>query len=227
MFRTIKLNSVLILGLFGISALQAKSIPLRYAVIGDSYSIGQSVRVNDRWPDQLAARLAGEGIALQIVSNPSHTGWTSVDALQREVPLFRAARPDFATLQIGVNDWVQGASPDAFRENLGKLMDAMLKELKAPKKCLVVNIPDFSASPTGGRYSGGRNISQGIRQFNAIILDEAEKRRLPVVDIFGLSQQAKGRPDLAAKDGLHPSAKEYAAWVDLIFPEAKKLLKAR
>jgi len=47
-----------------------------------------------------------------------------------------------------------------------------------------------------------------------------------VVDIFPQSQLMKDNSDLIAKDGLHPSAKEYALWGQIIYPSAYKILKA-
>ena len=47
--------------------------------------------------------------------NPSRTGWTTADAIANELPSFRGARPEFGTLMIGVNDWVQGVEPDVFQ----------------------------------------------------------------------------------------------------------------
>ena len=34
----------------------------------------------------------------------------------------------------------------------------------------------------------------------------------------------RGHPELIAADGLHPSAKTYAMWEELIFPAARDLL---
>ena len=52
-----------------------------------------------------------------------------------------------------------------------------------------------------------------------------QRRGLAVVDIFSVSQQMRGHPELMAIDGLHPSAKTYARWEELIFPAARELLE--
>ena len=156
---------------------------------------------------------------------PRGTGWTTQDAIERELPLFRAARPDFGTLMIGVNDWVQAVDKATFRRRLAHLLDEMLKVLPNEKCLLVINIPDFSVTPDGPNYARGRDISAGLASFNRITTDEARKRRVRVVDIFPLSQKMRGRPELIAADGLHPSAKTYALWEELIFPTARELLK--
>jgi lysophospholipase L1-like esterase len=164
---------------------------------------------------------------VDLVSNPSRTGWTTQDAIERELSLFRAARPDFATLMIGVNDWVQGVAPETFRQRLAHLMDEMRAILPNEKRLLVINIPDFSVMPAGPSYAHGRDITAGLTSFNRIIAEEATRRGLTVMDIFPLSQQMRARPDLVAADGLHPSAKAYAQWEDLIFPAARSVLKVR
>jgi len=197
---------------------------IRYAVVGDSYSIGEGATEKESWPALLARHLTKSGRPVELVSNPSRTGWTTQDAIEHELSLFRAARPDFATLMIGVNDWVQGVAPEVFRERLAHLMDEMRAVLPNQKQLLVVNIPDFSVTPDGPNYARGRDISAGLTSFNRIIAEEARRRGLNVVDIFPLSQKMRGRPELIAADGLHPSAKTYEQWEELIFPAAAALL---
>lgn len=91
---------------------------------------------------------------------------------------------------------------------------------------LVVNIPDFSVTPDGPNYPRGRDISAGLTSLNRIIAEEAGKRGLRVIDIFPLSRRMRNDPSLVAADGLHPSAKAYAMWEELIFPAARELLEA-
>ena len=198
---------------------------LRYAVIGDSYSIGEGATERQSWPALLTRHLTSRVRPVELVSNPARTGWTTQDAIERELPAFRAAEPDFATLMIGVNDWVQAVDGATFRKRLGHLLDEMLKILPNDKRLLVINIPDFSVTPDGPNYAHGRDIRAGLANFNRIIADEAQKRRVRVVDIFPLSQKMHRHPELIAADGLHPSAKAYAGWEELIFPAARELLE--
>jgi lysophospholipase L1-like esterase len=162
---------------------------------------------------------------VELVSNPARTGWTTQDAIERELPAFRTAKPDFATLMIGVNDWVQTVDGATFRRRLGHLLDEMLKMLPNKKRLLVINIPDFSVTPDGPHHAHGRDIRAGLENFNCIIADEAQKRRVRVVDIFPLSQKMQRYPESIAADGLHPSAQTYARWEELIFPAARELLE--
>jgi len=197
---------------------------IRYAALGDSYTIGEAVAEDERWPNLLVAHLREAGIEIKIVANPSVTGWTTQDLIDKELPVYREAEPNFATLLIGVNDWVQGFSEGKFRENLAYIMDEMLKDLSSNKQLVIITIPDFGATPSGPKFSRGRDITAGLAAFNQIIAEEAAKRELSVVDIFEVSQGMKDDAELVGPDGLHPSAKEYALWEELILPVVRKKL---
>jgi len=198
---------------------------IRYAVIGDSYSCGEGASPKESWPALLTQHLKSQGVDVDLVSNPSVTGWTTKDAIDRELPKFIKSNPTFASLLIGVNDWVQGVDETTFRNRVSYLIDQMLAVLPNKKRLLVVTIPDFGVTPTGPKDSRGRNIHEGILGFNQIVTEEARKRGLEVVDIFPISKKMGQDKLLVAKDGLHPSAKEYAEWEKIIFPAALELLK--
>ena len=197
---------------------------IRYAVVGDSYSIGEGASEAESWPALLAQHLTRSGRRVELVSNPSRTGWTTAEAIVHELPLFRVARPDFATLMIGVNDWVQDVAPAHFRQRLSHLINEMRVVLPNDKRLLVVNIPDFSVTPDGPKYARGRDISAGLASFNEIIAEEAQRRGLRTVDIFPASQEMRDHPELVSGDKLHPSAKTYALWEAIIFPVVQELL---
>ena len=197
---------------------------IRYVAIGDSYSIGEGASPNESWPALMTRHLNEKKLHVDLVANPSRTGWTTQDAIDRELSIFIKSKPDIATLQIGVNDWVQGVDAETFRKNFTYLVDQMLAMLPGKNRLLVITIPDFGVTPTGPKYAHGRNISEGIASFNKIITEDATKRGLCIVDVFPISKQMGDDPSLVAADGLHPSAKEYAAWEKIIFPAAFELL---
>jgi lysophospholipase L1-like esterase len=215
--------ALLICGWTGIEA--APDGKIRYAVIGDSYSSGEGATPNESWPALLARHLKAQGVDIELVTNPSRTGWTVQQAIDREMPIFVNAGPTFATLQIGVNDWVQGVAAEDFRKRFVLLVDRMLEVLGNKNRLLIITIPDFGVTPTGPIYARGRDISEGITGFNQIMAEEAAKRGLHVVDVFPTSKKMHDDRSLVAGDGLHPSAKEYAEWEKIIFPAARELLK--
>jgi acyl-CoA thioesterase I len=202
------------------------SAKIRYAAIGDSYSIGEGASESESWPALLARHLTASGTGMELVANPSRTGWTTQQATDAELPVWRAARPEFASVQIGVNDWVQSVDARTFQRRLDVLLDAMQKVLPDTNRLFLVTIPDFSVTPTGAMFSGGRDITAGLAEFNGIIKAAGIARGLQVVDVFALSQKMKDDPTLIAHDSLHPSAKEYEQWEAVIFPVAQKLVRA-
>jgi lysophospholipase L1-like esterase len=208
-----------------IAMAQPNTEKIRYAVVGDSYSCGEGAKPSESWPALLTQHLKSLGLDVDLVSNPSVTGWTTKDAIDKELPKFVNSNPNFATLLIGVNDWVQGIDETTFRNRVSYLLDQMLAVLPNKKRLLVVTIPDFGVTPTGPKYARGRNIHEGITQFNKIVTEEARKRGLEVVDIFPLSKKMGHDKSLVAKDGLHPTAKAYAEWEKIIFPVTLELLK--
>lgn len=198
---------------------------IRYVAIGDSYTIGEGIDRNKAWPNILVKKLNENGIGIELAANPSRTRWTTQDAIDKEMPVFRKSKPDFATLLIGVNDWVQGVDKNTFRQRLKILIDEMQKNLLIPNNLIIITIPDFSAAPAGMIYGAGRNISRGISEFNGIIKEEAAKRNLSVVDIYPATQKMSENSELVAKDGLHPSEKEHEIWESMIYPVAYDILK--
>ncbi|TAL58432.1 MAG: hypothetical protein EPN85_11625 [Bacteroidetes bacterium] len=198
---------------------------IRYVALGDSYTICEGANWEESWPVILTERLSNAGIPIQLVANPSRTGWTTQDLIDNELPVFDVSSPAFATLLIGVNDWVQGVNAETFHKNLNFIIDHLQKTLKDKSKLVLITIPDFSAAPEGPKYSKSRNISEGLSEFNKIIQEEAQKRNLKSVDLFPVSQEMKDNHDLISKDNLHPSAKEYAIWEQLIYAVVYEVLK--
>jgi lysophospholipase L1-like esterase len=201
--------------------------PVRYAAVGDSYTIGEGADPDEAWPSVMTAALQAEGIAVELVANPSVTGYTSRHAIERELPVIEAAgKLDLATLMIGVNDWVRGRPEADFRKDLVHLIEWLQARLPAPDRLVVVTIPDFSVTPRGARYARGRDISAGLKRFNEVITEEAKRHGARLVDVYDLSLAAKDDPTLVAADGLHPSAKGYAAWEKIIRPVVREALAA-
>jgi acyl-CoA thioesterase I len=197
---------------------------IAYFPIGDSYTIGEGTTVENSWPELLTRNLNEAGVKVKLLANLSVTGYTTQNAIDHELPSFIKSKPDFASLLIGVNDWVQGVDEKTFHHNLVYLLDEMQKAMTDKSKLILVTIPDFSAAPSGNQYARGRNISEGLARFNSIIMKEAAVRNLKLVDVFDLSKAMAKDASLVAADGLHPSASEYALWQEKIFPVALELL---
>jgi lysophospholipase L1-like esterase len=186
---------------------------LRYGVVGDSYSNGEGVGADRAWPVLLADRLG-----LDLVVNPAVSGWTSAQAIEAELPAFERARPEVATLLIGVNDLAQGVTPATFRTRLRRLLRAMVQIVGGPRRVVVVSVPDFSRKPAGASFGDPAALSRTLRRLNATIRAEAKAQQVAFADVFAVSR----RPTDPSPDGLHPSARELEAWTDAIEPVARR-----
>jgi len=197
---------------------------IKYVPLGDSYTICTGASESESWPTILTKHLNEKGVKTELLFNPARNGFTTQNLIDTELPKFEKSDCNFVTILIGVNDWVREVSREDFHKNLNYIIDYVLAKKITKKRIILITIPDFGVTPQGSLYGNGRDISKGISEFNDIIKDEAKKRDIVCVDIFKTSLAMKNQPDLIAKDGLHPSGKEYAEWEKLIFPSAFKLL---
>ncbi len=193
--------------------------PLRYVALGDSYTIGTSVREAERWPNQLVAQLP----ELELVANLAVNGFTSRDLIEVELPRLPALRPDVVTVLIGVNDVVQGVPSATYEENVARILRELGDQVGAGR-ILVVTIPDYTVTPSGGEFGDRAQQSAGIRENNQIMAGLAMAAGITVVDIHDISLDAATDRALVATDGLHPSGTQYARWVERILPAMEAML---
>ena len=219
------LNLAVLQNLFNISNVDSNSI--RYVAIGDSYTTGTGIEPEMSWPSQLSKQLRNSGVSIDFVANLAQGGWTSKQAVDSELPLLKGLKPDFVTLQIGVNDWIQGVSSKRFKKNLKVLINGIQKNLPRSNNLLIITIPDFSCSPVGSRWGYGKSAVNGIARFNRILKEEARSRELVMVEIYPLSQRLCSQPKMFSDDGLHPSNLQYTKWLNSIFPKAFELLQKK
>ena len=196
---------------------------LRYVALGDSYTIGTSVGIAERWPDQLVAALGPGSPDLDLVANLGVNGFTSRDVIDVELPQLDGLRPEFLTLLIGVNDVVQGVPEDIFRRNADRILDDLVGRVGA-ERVLIVTTPDYTVTPAGADFGDPAQQAAGIRTNNEILTMLAGVRGIAVVDIYDISLGAATEPSLVARDGLHPSGEQYRRWVLEIAPVVEDLL---
>lgn len=192
------------------------SSKINYLPLGDSYTICEGATWEESWPYLLTNNLKKNGLYIHLLANPSVTGYTTCQLIEEELPVFDKLKPNFVTLLIGVNDYVQGRTEKEFKSQLDYILDYLQKRMPDKNKIVLITIPDYSVTPGGAQYAMRRNVHEGISRFNDIIKSEAKKRNLPLADIFPSSLKMKNNHNLIAADGLHPSAKEYANWEPLI-----------
>jgi len=187
----------------------------RYLALGDSYTIGQSVAERERWPVQLVARLRQRGVEMADPEIVAQTGWTTADLLAG----IDAARPygpfTLVSLLIGVNNQFQGRDLEEYRRELRVLLQRAIGFAgDDASRVLVLSIPDWSVTPFAAGNDRVR-IAADLERFNRVCREESTQAGVRYVDITATSQRAAAERGLLARDGLHPSGKMYAAWVEL------------
>ncbi|MFN3311344.1 MAG: GDSL-type esterase/lipase family protein, partial [Thermomonas sp.] len=126
--------------------------PLRYLALGDSYTIGEGIHADGRWPQQLAAGLRAAGIAVAEPRILATTGWTT-DELSAAMD---AAEPlgqwDLVSLLIGVNNQYRGLPLAEYARSFDALL-ARATALAAGRaeRVLVLSIPDWGVTPFARR----------------------------------------------------------------------------
>jgi lysophospholipase L1-like esterase len=210
--------------LTALAALLMLTIPpsTRVLALGDSYTIGESVAVADRWPNQLQRSLQSKGIYVADPDIIAQTGWTTDDlssAMNRWMPRDVYS---LVTLLIGVNNQYRGRDPEQYRQEFAVLLKRAIGLAGGDRKrVIVISIPDWGVTP----FAEGRDrkrIAAEIDHFNAINAEETKRAGAKYVDITPISRKY---PTLVAPDGLHPSAAMYAKWMTVILPQAEAALQ--
>ena len=200
--------------------------PATFLALGDSYTIGQGVTAQERWPERLVALLAGRGVPLAPPRVIARTGWTTAD-LERALAVERPAGPfDLVSLMIGVNDQFQGRALDSYQRGFGALIaQAVTLAGGEPRRVLVLSIPDYGVTPFARRVGlEPREVAADVDRFNTTARLATQRAGARWIDVTPASRGAAADVELLARDGLHPSAKLHAQWAALVLPVAVEAL---
>jgi len=194
---------------------QTTNEPISYLALGDSYTIGESVTESERWPVQLAKALNERGIQVEPPVIIATTGWRT-DNLKNAINIAQPKKNyGLVSLLIGVNNQYQGKPADQYAIEYEDLLKTAIA-LAAGKEenVFVVSIPDYGYTPFG--KSKQEQITKALDEFNSINKRITEAYGITYVNITDISRKGFDDPELVAADGLHPSGKQYALWVERI-----------
>jgi lysophospholipase L1-like esterase len=199
---------------------------LDYLALGDSYTIGESVADNERFPFLLINSELEEAHVVGKYKIIAKTGWTTRDllnAMDKEELI--AGDYDFITLLIGVNNQYQGKPFSQYETEFNELMDRAIGLLEGDaSKLIVVSIPDYSVTPFASSRDTEK-IARELKQYNDYNELIAKNRGSKHVYITDLTQNAKEDLSLLAGDQLHPSGKSYGQWVERLVPVLNEIRK--
>ena len=197
---------------------------IRYLALGDSYTIGESVAENERWPNQLAGLLQADDLSTEVTII-ARTGWTTGE-LWKGIQATQITPPyDLVSLLIGVNNQYRGLDIAEYRKEFIFLLNKAIEYAGGDaKRVIVLSIPDWGVTPFA-KSRDSKKIAMEIDLFNSVNREETEKASAYYVDVTPSSREAVTDGTLVAADGLHPSGKMYAEWAKLAYPEVLKILE--
>ena len=196
-----------------------------YLALGDSYTIGQSVPADERFPAQTTALLRQQGIHLAAPVYIAQTGWTTANLQQAIAAQNPSPTYDVVSLLIGVNDQYQRMDTGGYANRFTQLLDKAIQLAKGKKEnVFVLSIPDYSVTPFVAP-SEKQRVRTEIDDFNKINLRITTAYGVSYTDITPSTRQAQSNPALLANDNLHPSGLEYQKWAEMLAPKMKHVLQ--
>ena len=198
---------------------------MNYLALGDSYTIGQSVEANERFPYFLTQLLRQQAIQINDPEYIATTGWTTANLQSAIAAKGNLGTYDLVTLLIGVNDQYQHLDTAGYRTRFVQLLEkSIVLAGNRPSRVFVFSIPDYSATPfvpAGNK----KNVSTEIDAFNKINYEITKERGVAYIDITPLTREAATDASLVASDGLHYSGKEHKLWAEKAAPIITKVLQ--
>ena len=206
------------------SGIQAQIVKKKYLALGDSYTIGEGVDYQDRFPVQLANKLnfSGENIDFPVII--AKTGWTTDEllvAIEKEKP---ENNFDLVTLLIGVNNQYRGRDIENYKVEFEELLQKAIHFAGDDEnKVVVISIPDYGATPFGRKKS--TQIAKDIDDFNAVNRSASDAYDVQYAEITEISRDNSHKPGMLAEDNLHPSGAMYGLWAEKMLPLVEKIVK--
>ena len=193
------------------AAVEAGPRPITYVAIGASDAVGVGTRDPERegWVPRFYAQLPpGSSLA-----NLGVSGSLLSQALDQQLPVALAARPDLVTVWLAVND-LNARVP---LERYGADLDRLLAALEASgASVLVGNIPDVAQLPVYRGLDPALVRSQ-VDAWNEVIAATAARHGAVLVDLHTSWRELAEHPEYVAADGFHPSAEGYARLAELFW----------
>lgn len=192
---------------------------VKFLALGDSYTIGESVTADQRWPILLMDSLNAKGIECEQPRIVAVTGWRT-DNLKRAISEAKLkSEYSLVSLLIGVNNYYQGKSVESYKPEFEELLKIAISLADGVKsRVFVISIPDYGFTPFA--KNDREKISKGIDAYNEVNHSVAKRLGVKYYYITDISRRCLDEPDLVAFDGLHPSGKMYSEWVERIINDA-------
>lgn len=187
-----------------------------YLALGDSYTIGEQVRVNESFPYQAVYNLRKCGLQFAAPDIVATSGFTT-DELNNAIEKATLLNQyDFVSLLIGVNNQFRGRSVEEFAIEFESLLKKAIQFTGGETGAVfVLSIPDWGVTPFAAERDT-QKISVEIDSFNQACEVIALKYQTHFLEITSSQRKDGYNEDFLAVDKLHPSGKEYSKWAALL-----------
>ncbi|MEY5041125.1 MAG: hypothetical protein RLZZ414_667 [Bacteroidota bacterium] len=197
---------------------------IKYLALGDSYTIGQGVSINDNYPNQLVNKLIDNGLELDELKIIATTGWSTDDLLQNIYRSSLDSNYNLVSVLIGVNNQFRKIDTSVYKTQLIEIIEqAIVYAGNKSENVIALSIPDYWYTPFGQNYPD--KTSDEIDWYNTYKKQICAKYKIKYYNITPISRRGLEEPELVATDNLHPSEKMYALWVNELYKDVLEILK--
>lgn len=189
--------------------------PYSILCIGDSYTIGESVKEEKKFPSQLHEILLKKSkFKYRQPVVVAKTGWTTDEMIKGLKRANLDRQFDFVTLCIGVNDQYRGRPAQDFIASFKKCLNTAIGYVGGNKShVIVLSIPDWGVTPYAKENNfDPKKVALEIDAYNQIKDSICTSEEVPFINITNHYRKKGALPEGCAPDGLHPSAMIYEYW---------------
>lgn len=189
----------------------------KYLALGDSYTIGEQVKMENNFPNQFVQLLNRTKTTFRTPEIVAATGWTTDELASQIAKTSPPFDNDFVSLLIGVNNQYRGRSIEEYEwQFYGLLCQAILFAKSNSKNVFVLSIPDWGLTPFN-KDKNQEQISEQIDQFNQVNFRITKALQCNYIDITKSTREHAKDLSYLTEDQLHYSEKEYAIWAEMIY----------
>ena len=170
-------------------------------VLGDSFSAGYGMRIDQGWVNLLSEEISPK----YEIFNASISGDTTQGGISRLPKLLSTVSPDYVIIELGGNDGLRGQPLSSMKENIERMIKLCIDENITPILFEMRIPPNY-----GQRYSSA---------FEKVYFDIIKK--LNVHSISFEFEKLLTEPGMIQSDGMHPTSKAQ----DFIKSAVKESLK--
>lgn len=198
------------------------SLTYTYLALGDSYTVGEGVPLDESYPCQAVQILRHSGKRFGAPEIIAKTGWTTSELASHIDHTLLNTPYDYVSLLIGVNNQYRGMSSANYAVEFEELLTRSLSFAgDKPSQVFVLSIPDWGLTPFAASVDKAY-ITREIEIYNDINRSITWKYNANYIDITTGSPETADDLSFLAADGLHPSGKAYKRWAMLLAKSINK-----